>query len=78
MRMEFWRGTAGSEGCCVAHDRLGPMEDTQKNALLIVAAPRLKSQLDSKDSPARDTVISESVRDAEHILRTIDNLHPET
>jgi hypothetical protein len=61
------------------HARLGLMENTQKHALLIavsiLAAPRLASQLDSKDSPARETVISEAVRDAEHILRNINNLH---
>jgi recombinational DNA repair protein RecR len=32
-------------------------------------APRLASQLNSFDSPARETVISKSVRDAEHVLR---------
>jgi len=57
------------------------MENKQKHILLIaasiLAAPRLASQLDSKDSPARDTVISEAVRDAEHILRNINNLHSE-
>jgi hypothetical protein len=54
------------------------MENTQVNALLIaasiLAAPRLASQLDSFDSPARETVISEAVRDAEHILRSINSL----
>lgn len=54
------------------------MENTQTHALLIaasiLAAPRLASQLDSFDSPARDTVISEAVRDAEHILRNINNV----
>jgi hypothetical protein len=57
------------------------MENAQKHALLIaasiLAAPRLASRLDSKDSPARETVISEAVRDAEHILRNINNLHSE-
>ena len=59
------------------HARLCPMENPQKDALLIavsiLAAPRLASQLDGKDSPARETVISEAVRDAEHILRHINN-----
>jgi hypothetical protein len=54
------------------------MENIQTHALLIaaliLAAPRLTSQLDSFDSPARETVISEAVRDAEHILRSINNL----
>jgi hypothetical protein len=54
------------------------MENTQMHALLIaasiLAAPRLASQLDSFDSPARDSVIFEAVRDAEHILRDINNL----
>ena len=54
------------------------MENAQTHALLIaasiLAAPRLASQLDSFDSPARDTVISEAVRDAEHILRNINNV----
>ena len=54
------------------------MENTQTHALLIsasiLAAPRLASQLDSFDSPARETVISEAVRDAEHILRNINSL----
>jgi hypothetical protein len=63
------------------HGKLCPMENTQKDALLIavsiLAAPRLASQLDSKDSPARETVISEAVRDAEHILRNINYLHSE-
>ena len=57
------------------------MENTQKHALLIaasiLAAPRLASQLDSRDSPAREAVISEAVRDAQHILRNINNLHSE-
>jgi len=57
------------------------MENTQTHALLIaaaiLAAPRLASQLDSFDSPARDAVISEAVRDAEHILRNINNLNSE-
>ena len=57
------------------------MENTQTHALLIpasiLAAPRLAPQLDSFDSPARETVISEAVRDAEHILRNINNLHSE-
>ena len=43
-------------------------------AASILAAPRLASQLDSFDSPARETVISEAVRDAEHILRNINSL----
>jgi hypothetical protein len=54
------------------------MDNTQTNALLIaasiLAAPRLASQLDSFDSPARQTVIAEAVRDAEHILRNINTL----
>ena len=58
------------------------MEDTRKHNLLIaaaiLAAPKLASQLDSKASPERDTLISEAVCDAEHILRTIENLHPAT
>jgi hypothetical protein len=58
------------------------MENTQKHALLIaasiLAAPRLASRLDSKDSPARETVISEAVRDAEHILGNIDNSRSES
>ena len=67
-----------SERCRLAHARLGLMENTQMHALLIaasiLAAPRLASQLDSFDSPARDSVIFEAVRDAEHILRDINNL----
>ena len=58
------------------------MEDTQKYNLLIaaaiLAAPKLGSQLDGYACPARDALISEAVRDAEHILRTIENLHPVT
>jgi hypothetical protein len=54
------------------------VEDTQRRALLIaasiLAAPKLASQLDSKDSPARDILISDAVRDAAHILQKIDNL----
>ena len=53
------------------------MENTQTHALLIaasiLAAPRLASQLDSFDSSARETVISEAVRDAEHVLRIINS-----
>jgi hypothetical protein len=67
-----------TQRCHPPHARLGPMENTQVHALLIaasiLAAPRLASQLDSFDSPARQTVISEAVRDAEHILRTINIL----
>jgi hypothetical protein len=55
------------------------MKNTHKDALLIaasiLAAPRLASQLDSKDSPARETVIREAVRDADHLLQNINNLH---
>jgi hypothetical protein len=58
------------------------MENTQTQALLIaasiLAAPRLASQLDSFDSPARETVIFEAVRDAEHILRSISSRLSET
>jgi len=58
------------------------MENTHVHALLIaasiMAAPRLASQLDSFDSPARETVISEAVRDAEHILRSINSLPSES
>jgi hypothetical protein len=61
------------------HAKLDFMENTYKDALLIavsiLAAPRLASQLDTKDSPRRETVIREAVRDAEHILRNISNLH---
>jgi hypothetical protein len=46
------------------------MENIQVHTLLmaasILAAPRLASQLDSYDSPERDTATSEAVRDAEH------------
>jgi hypothetical protein len=55
------------------------MDNTQRQTLLIaaaiLAAPRLAAQLDSNDSPARQTVISEAVRDAENILRNIDALN---
>jgi hypothetical protein len=58
------------------------MEETRKHILLIaasiLAAPMLASQIDSKTSPARDHLIAEAVRDAEQILRTIENLHPST
>ena len=59
------------------HAKLDLMENTYKDALLIavsiLVAPRLASQLDTKDSPQRETVIREAVRDAEHILRNISN-----
>jgi hypothetical protein len=55
------------------------VDDIQRRALLIaasiLAAPKLASQLDSKDSPARDVLISDAVRDAAHILQKIDSLN---
>ena|ERR1700691_5903885 len=72
-------GFSGASQRCHPPDvGLGPMENKQVHALLIaasiLAAPRLASQLDSFDSPARETVITEAVRDAEHILRDINGL----
>jgi hypothetical protein len=43
-------------------------------AACILAAPKLASQLDSKDSPGRDVLIADAVRDATHILQKIDSL----
>ena len=55
------------------------MEDNMRRTLLIaaciLAAPKLASQLDSKDSPGRDVLIADAVRDATHILQKIDSLN---
>ena len=58
------------------------MDDTQKHVLLIaasiLAASKLTSLLDAKNSPSRDAIISEAVRDAHHLLQEIDKQHPAT
>jgi hypothetical protein len=58
------------------------MDDTQKHILLIaasiLAASKLTALLDSKNSPSRDAVISEAVRDAKHLLQEIDRQHSAT
>ncbi len=52
------------------------MDDTQKHVLLIaasvLAANKLTALLDAKNSPSRDAVISEAVRDAKHLLQEIE------
>jgi len=57
------------------------MDDTQKHVLLIaasvLAASKLTSLLDAKESASRDAIISEAVRDAQHILQEIEKQHPQ-